>query len=314
MAANASETPAMGESRSPPRRARTDVDPPRPPYETREPAEARYNVDDVPRPVASGSQSGSSHRLPISARQAEPPNPAAFRMSPRDRMSWRDDTAPAPSARVPMSARIVLVAGLAALTVAVVFWIQARSQPRSASCRARPSRRRFRRRRRPASPPTSPGNGGYPGSGGRRPKPSRPPCRLFRRFGAPRRARPRPSRARRAPWPWRRRLPRKSCAGRALRPRPDRTPTCRRGRNRNPRPPRTPPTRSPRRSRPIAARRRRLVASRPRVSLLPTRCATSTPRKKTPTRRCLPRLNDPEDSEAPVLDAALASSPARTRS
>src|SRR5206468_32114 len=61
--------------------------------------------------------------------QAEPLNQAALRMSSRDRMSWRDDIDAPPPPRVPMSARIVLVAGLAALAVAVVFWIQSRSNP-----------------------------------------------------------------------------------------------------------------------------------------------------------------------------------------
>jgi hypothetical protein len=130
MAANASETPATGTAPPPAEeRPYRRSEPPRQPYERRPPYEARQNVDAVPRPVGAGSQSGSSQLGDFAYPQAEPLNQAALRMSSRDRMSWRDDTDAPPSPRVPMSARIVLVAGLAALAVAVVFWIQSRSNP-----------------------------------------------------------------------------------------------------------------------------------------------------------------------------------------
>jgi hypothetical protein len=114
---NAAVPPPPAEDRSYPR-----AEPPRT-YETRTPYEARHPVDSVPRPVGSGSQSGSSQLADFLRRQAERPNPAAFRMSSLD------DTDAYPSPRVPMSAGIVLVAGLAALTIAVVFWIRSRSNP-----------------------------------------------------------------------------------------------------------------------------------------------------------------------------------------
>jgi hypothetical protein len=134
MAANATPspsgtpTPPLGNAAPPPpaeERAYQRTEPPRQAYETRTPYEARHPVDS-PRPVGgvgSGSQPGSSQLADFLRRQAERPNQAAFRMSSLD------DTDAYPSPRVPMSARIVLVAGLAALTVAVVFWIRSRSNP-----------------------------------------------------------------------------------------------------------------------------------------------------------------------------------------
>ena len=129
MAANAAPqtpgnaTPPLGNAAPPPpaeERSYPRAEPPRQAYETRTPYEARHQVDSAPRP--GGSQPGSSQLADFLRRQ-ERPNPAAFRMSSLD------DTDAYPSPRVPMSARIVLVAGLAALTIAVVFWIRSRANP-----------------------------------------------------------------------------------------------------------------------------------------------------------------------------------------
>jgi hypothetical protein len=126
MAANA--TPPLGNATAPagtipplddPSYRRSE--PARQPYETRTPYEARHHVDGVPRPAGAGAQSGPSQLADFLRRQAERPNPAALRMSSLD------DTDSYAAPRVPMSARIVLVAGLAALTAAVVFWIRSRS-------------------------------------------------------------------------------------------------------------------------------------------------------------------------------------------